>query len=73
MKRQSTDYYGLIFKCPVGEEARGCEYRKIRKLPLKERLTYFNAMTEKELNSLVEFHQRCISVREKLSLFHESQ
>ena len=73
MKGQSEDYYGLIFNCPVGEEVDGCKYRKIRKLPVKERFSYLNAMTEIELAILVNNHQYCLSVREKKSLFHESQ
>lgn len=73
MKCQNADYYGLIFKCPVGEEVSRCEFRKIRELPIKDRLTYFNALTEKEFEMLIKFHQRCLSVREKKSLFHESQ
>lgn len=73
MKGQTGDYYGLIFNCPMGEEVDECKYRKIRKLPIKERLSYFNAMTEYEFNLLVNFHQNCLSVRETKSLFHESQ
>ena len=73
MKKPITDYYGLIFKCPVGSEMTHCKYKKIRKLPLSERLTYFNALTEPEQYEMIENHQVCLSVREKKSLFHESQ
>lgn len=73
MKSQNEGYYGLIFSCPVGEDVEGCKYRKIRKLPLKERISYFNAMTEHEITRLINYHHACISVREKKSLFHESQ
>jgi hypothetical protein len=66
MKGQAEDYYGLIFNCPVGEEVDGCKYRKIRKLPVKERLAYFNALTEREIASWVNHHKKCLSVREKV-------
>ena len=59
--------------CPEGNEISSCEYKKLRKLPIKERLAYYDAMTEYEHVVLIEKHQHCLSVREKKSLFHESQ
>lgn len=73
MKGQNEDYYGLIFNCPVGEEVDDCKYGKIRRLPIKERFSYFNDMTENEIGLLINYHLCCLSVREKKSLFHESQ
>ncbi len=67
------NYYGLIFNCPVGNNLIRCEYKAIRKLSLKERLTYYNALTEEEKDNLIEKHQKCLSGREKKTLFHESQ
>jgi hypothetical protein len=73
MTNSYTNYYGLIFGCPVGNEAITCCYKKIRALDTKERLANYNALTEHEKNTLLEKHQRCLSVREKKTLFHESQ
>ena len=73
MANSYTNYYGLIFSCPVGNEAITCDFKKIRQLKTKERLAYYNALSEHEKDSLIEKHQRCLSVREKKTLFHESQ
>lgn len=69
MTNSYTNYYGLIFGCPVGNEAITCGYKKIRTLDTKERLAYYNALTEDEKNTLIEKHQRCLSVREKKDPF----
>lgn len=68
-----SNYYGLIFDCPVGSEEVGCEFKNIRQFKIKERLAYYNKLADAEKISLIERHQRCLSAREKKSLFHESQ
>jgi len=73
MAKCYTNYYGLIFNCPVGSEAINCDYKEIRQLKAKERLAYYNALPEYEKDKLIEKHQQCLSVREKKTLFHESQ
>ncbi len=73
MAKCYTNYYGLIFNCPVGNEAINCDYKEIRQLKTKERLAYYNALPEYEKDKLIENHQKCLSVREKKTLFHESQ
>ena len=73
MTKQYTNFYGLIFNCPAGDELINCDFKIIRQLKTKERIDYFNALTEQEKNALIEKHQRCLSVREKKTLFHESQ
>jgi hypothetical protein len=73
MAKSYTNYYGLIFGCPIGNELFECDYRVVRQLKTKERLAYYEAMTEEEKDALIEKHQKCLSVREKKTLFHESQ
>ena len=73
MGNRYSDYYGLMFNCPIGFESLDCEYKKIRRLPLKERITYINVLTETEKKTLVKKHQKCLLVRERKTLFHESQ
>ncbi len=65
MGNRYTDYYGLIFKCPIGFESSDCEYKNIRQLPIGDRLVYINLLTETEKNNLVKKHQKCLLVREK--------
>jgi len=62
-----------MFNCPVGQESIKCDYKKIRQLETKERLTFYNALTVYEKERLLEKHLQCLSVREKKTLFHESQ
>ena len=73
MAKSYTNYHGLIFNCPVGHEAIKCNYKKIRQLKSKERLAYYNALPDNEKDRLLEKHLQCLSVREKKTLFHESQ
>ena len=73
MAKNYTNYYGLIFSCPVGNEAISCDFKKIRRLKTKERLAFYNALPENEKDKLIENHQQCLSAREKKTLFHESQ
>jgi len=73
MAKCYTNYYGLIFNCPVGNEAINCDYKKIRQLKTKERLAFYNALSEHEKDKLLENHLQCRSIREKKTLFHESQ
>lgn len=73
MAKSYTNYYGLVFNCPVGNELNSCDFKPIRQLKTKERLTYYNTLTEYEKSSLIEKHQNCLKVREKKTLFHESQ
>jgi len=73
MKNCISDYYGLIFHCPMVNEKKDCVFVQIRQLTLKERLAYFDVLTESEKMTLIEKHQKCIKVRENKTLFHESQ
>jgi len=69
MVKNYTNYYGLVFNCPVGNELKSCDFKPIRQLNTKERLTYYNALTEHEKSTLIEKHQRCLNVREKKDPF----
>jgi len=69
MENCYTNFYGLIFNCPVGNEVESCIFKKIRLLSLKERINYYNALTEEEKMSLIEKHHNCLSCREKKSPF----
>jgi len=73
MRSCISDYYGLIFHCPMVNERKDCAFVHIRKLTIKERLAYFDVLTEPEKMTLIEKHQRCIKIRENKTLFHESQ
>lgn len=69
MAKSYINYYGLVFNCPVGNELNHCSFKTIRKLKTKERLAYYDALTEHEKYTLIEKHQRCLNVREKKDPF----
>jgi len=73
MEKCYTSYYGLLFNCPVDGGLESCGFKRIRQFTLKKRLIYFDALTMNEKKTLIEKHQKCLSVREKKTLFHESQ
>jgi len=73
MTKGDINYLGLIFDCPVGKELPNCSFGYIRKFKVRERLTHYEALSNKERDFMVEQHQNCLSSREKKTLFHESQ
>jgi len=68
-----SDYYGLLFNCPFDTELDVCALKNMRLRTTKERLIYYEALTLNERKALINQHQECLLVREKKSLFHESQ
>ncbi len=73
MAKTYTNYYGLIFGCPIGVELSNCDFKAVRQLKTKDRIAYYDDLTEQEKEELIKKHQRCLSAREKKTLFHESQ
>jgi hypothetical protein len=73
MTKCELNYLGLIFDCPIGNEADDCCFRNIRKYKTEDRLTYFEKLPGGKRNLLIEHHQKCLSDREKKTLFHELQ
>jgi hypothetical protein len=73
MGKSFTNYYGLIFSCPVGLELESCEFKNVRQHESKDKLIYYEALNMAEKEKLIKGHQKCLSAREKKTLFHESQ
>lgn len=73
MGENYSNYYGLLFNCPFGNEVYTCVLNGIRKIGAKERLVYYEALTSNERRVLIKRHHECLMAREKKSLFHESQ
>ena len=64
MARNYSDYYGLIFGCPMGTEVDSCIYKEIRSRPLSERLQTIISKSKDERAILVQHHKHCIAHRE---------
>lgn len=71
MEKCYSNYFGLIFKCPVESELNECVYKNIRRLPSKEKIAFYNALTEDEKKILIEKHQHCLEIREKKPSFYK--
>lgn len=56
---------GLLIDCPFGKPLDSCPAREFRRLPLKERMARVDAMTEAQLDAIIEHHQQCLHEREK--------
>jgi hypothetical protein len=68
-----SDYYGLLFNCPFDKELELCALKNMRLHTTKERFIYYEALTITERKALINQHHKCLLIREKKSLFHESQ
>jgi hypothetical protein len=68
-----SDFYGLLFNCPFDIELDVCAIKKMRLRTTRERINYFEALTMEERKALINEHHACLLIREKKSLFHESQ
>ena len=58
----------LLVKCPFGLEIDSCPLREVRKLPLSDRMALVNNMSDKEIDSIVQYHKDC----QKTRLLHET-
>jgi hypothetical protein len=73
MTKVDLNYMGLIFDCPIGTELTNCSFSQVRKIKDKERLVYYETLSNEERDSMVSKHRRCLSSRENKTLFHKSQ
>ena len=58
----------LLTKCPFDLELDNCPLRKVRKLPLSNRMALVNDMSDEEIDSVVQHHKDC----QKERLLHET-
>lgn len=60
-----SDYYGLLFACPMNEEQCSCPFHDIRQInPLPERLKYFRSLNQETKAFMIGQHIKCIGQRE---------
>jgi len=65
MSKNNSDYWGLLFQCPMDKETDNCALLQIRQLPLLERIKYFDNLTNSEKEEIIKKHKKCLSAREK--------
>ena len=55
---------GLVISCPFGKALEDCPANEIRKLPLSERMTVVDNMTDKQVDKTLDHHKNCLAERE---------
>ena len=59
----------LLVKCPFDLELYNCPLRKVRRLPLSNRMALVNSMSDEEIDSIIQHHSDC----QKTRLLHETR
>ncbi|NQV38632.1 MAG: hypothetical protein HQ509_11595 [Candidatus Marinimicrobia bacterium] len=69
--KQLTDYehkltwvQGLLIDCPFGPPLSDCPASELRKLPITDRLSIAQEMSEPELDRIISHHRNCLAKRE---------
>ncbi|TKG95570.1 hypothetical protein EYV94_09015 [Puteibacter caeruleilacunae] len=60
-----SNYYGLLFDCPMGKPVEGCVFREIREMTISERLEYLKNVDPEIKAELIQKHQACLAKREE--------
>ena len=55
---------GLIFACPMGNEAENCPFRSIRKLPVETRLSLLERLPRLDQEVLFMHHRKCLDTKD---------
>lgn len=64
MSKPNSNYWGLLFECPMNKETQGCSFDHIRKMALLDRIEYFNSLSTLEREELMKKHKKCLTGRE---------
>ena len=62
--KEISDYYGLLFCCPMNSETKSCAFREIRNKDINERIQYMKLLSKDERSALIIKHKNCLSLRE---------
>ncbi|MBN2521578.1 MAG: hypothetical protein JXB17_13785 [Bacteroidales bacterium] len=65
--------YGLIFGCPFDVENENCPFKKIRQMPLEERVNLIGEMDQLDICNLIETHSKCLYFRENRKIKIQNQ
>ena len=58
----------VLVNCSFGKALETCPARELRKLPIYERLTMVDEMSDEEVKSILEYHRKCLDERQALTL-----
>ena len=65
MSKNNTDYWGLLFQCPMNKETANCALVHVRQLPLLDRVKYFGNLNNQDREEIIRKHKKCLLGREK--------
>ena len=60
MQDEDLDIYGIVFGCPRQIRTKECPLIGVDILPLKKKYDFIKAMSSKEKEIIVKFHNTCI-------------
>lgn len=55
---------GLMIECPLFNALPNCPLKKYRSLPINEKFKLVDEMSDDQIDSIIEYHQKCLSARE---------
>lgn len=55
--------FGVFTACPLSDAVKECIFQKYRKLNARERWSYIESMSEKEVNEYIKQHMACLNYR----------
>jgi len=55
---------GLFISCPFNRALDNCPAKKIRKLPLTERMAFVDKLTPEQIDETLAHHKNCLTERE---------
>lgn len=73
MKIEDYENLGLLFECPFRKSHSDCPFNEMRNLKLKEKIQYFNTISNKDLDFMNEYHSSCMRKRETKNLIVAKQ
>ena len=59
---------GLMIECPLLKALPNCPLKKYRSLSIKEKFKLVDEMSGDQIDTIVEYHQRCLHTRESPSV-----
>ena len=58
----------LLIDCPLEYSLDTCPAKELREMKLSERLKIIDEMSDDEMQSILEYHKKCLAERERQSL-----
>lgn len=64
LRDKRTWVKGLLADCPLGIPTPDCPGNNVRGLPLAQFVNVVNGMSEKKMDAVINYHEKCLAKRE---------